>query len=129
MRLVIVESPYGSPDPAIIERNVRYARACVADCIRRGEAPIASHLLLTQPGILRDEVPGERSRGIAAGHAWIGAADAMVIYLDLGVSAGMHLGIGGARALGIPMEERRLGDAELEQAIGVGAAAVARRTT
>jgi hypothetical protein len=35
-----------------------------------GEAPIASHLLYTQPGVLRDEIPEERRHGIDAGLAW-----------------------------------------------------------
>ena len=47
--------------------NIDYARACVADCLRRGDSAIASHLLYTQPGVLRDDVPGERELGIAAG--------------------------------------------------------------
>lgn len=46
MRRVIVESPYAGE----VEANVTYARACVRDCVLRGEAPIASHLLFTQPG-------------------------------------------------------------------------------
>lgn len=66
MRLVVLESPYSGRDLAEVDRNIRYARACMADCIRRGEAPYASHLLFTQPGILRDEVPEERKLGIAA---------------------------------------------------------------
>jgi hypothetical protein len=36
----------------------------------RGESPIASHLLYTQPGILKDDVPEERPLGIEAGLAW-----------------------------------------------------------
>lgn len=55
MRMVIVESPYAGD----IERNVAYARACIADCLKRGEAPFASHLLYTQPGVLDDGVPAE----------------------------------------------------------------------
>ena len=51
MRLVIVESPYAGD----IEANVAYARACLGDCLSRGEAPFACHLLYTQPGVLRDE--------------------------------------------------------------------------
>ena len=39
MKLVIVESPFAGDT----ERNIRYARACLADCLRRGEAPFASH--------------------------------------------------------------------------------------
>lgn len=66
MRLVILESPYAGD----VEKHVAYARACVRDSLSRGEAPIASHLLYTQPGILRDEVSKERQWGIDAGLAW-----------------------------------------------------------
>lgn len=56
MRRVIVESPYAGD----IERNMRYLRACLADCLRRGEAPFASHAIYTQPGVLDDsELGGE----------------------------------------------------------------------
>ena len=87
MRLVIVESPYAGD----IGRNVTYARAAMADCLARGEAPIASHLLYTQPGVLRDEVPYERTWGINAGLAWGRVADAAVFYTDHGMSAGMEI--------------------------------------
>jgi hypothetical protein len=103
MRLVIVESPYAGD----IEANVAYARACVRDCLARGEAPIASHLLYTQPGVLRDEVPEERQRGIDAGSAWYKVADASVAYVDRGISGGMEYGFQAARAAGKPVEFRR----------------------
>ncbi len=50
MEAVILESPYGGT-PEEVERNVKYARACLRDCLLRGEAPFASHLLYTQPGV------------------------------------------------------------------------------
>lgn len=109
MRLVIVESPYAAPTAEGIERNVRYARAAMHDCLLRGEAPYASHLLYTQPGVLRDEVPEERTLGIEAGLAWGLKADASVVYTDLGTSRGMELGIERARAAGRPVEFRTLG--------------------
>jgi len=105
MRLVIVESPYAGD----IETNVAYARACVRDALARGEAPFVSHLLYPQPGILRDEVPAERERGIAAAHAWYRAADAAVVYTDRGISRGMEAGIAAATAAGKPVEFRSLG--------------------
>lgn len=89
MRLVIVESPFAGD----IERNLRYARACMADCLRRGEAPFASHALYTQPGVLDDNDPAQRNLGIAAGFAWREMAEATVVYTDLGVSRGMIAGI------------------------------------
>lgn len=104
MRLVILESPYAGD----VEANVAYARACVRDCLLRGEAPIASHLLYTQPGVLRDEVPAERQHGIDAGLAWRRVADATVVYIDRGVSAGMKYGIAAAEAAGRPVERRSL---------------------
>lgn len=103
-RLVIIESPYAGD----IERNTAYARACVRDSIMRGEAPIASHLLLTQDGILRDEVPDERARGIAAGHAWYRAADVCAVYTDLGISLGMNLGIAAAENESVCVQYRKL---------------------
>jgi len=104
MRLVIVESPYAGD----IEANVAYARACVRDALGRGEAPFASHLLYTQPGVLRDEVPSERQWGIDAGLAWYRVADAAVVYTDRGISRGMEFGIAAAQAAGKPVEFRSI---------------------
>lgn len=104
MRRVILESPYAGN----IEFHTQYARECMRDCLKRGEAPFASHLLYTQPGILRDEIPQERELGISAGLAWGSAADATVIYQDFGISDGMKRGIQRAKAEGRPIEYRRL---------------------
>ena len=106
MRCVIIESPYAGN----VQVNTDYARACVRDSLRRGEAPIASHLLYTQPGILDDLVEVERLKGINAGLAWISVADASVVYTDNGVSSGMKYGISAAEESGIPVEYRSLHD-------------------
>jgi hypothetical protein len=114
MRRVILESPYAGKSPwriiAFFQRikNRRYARACVRDSLLRGEAPIASHLLYTQRGILRDDVPGDRQLGIDAGLEWKAVADATVAYTDLGMSKGMWYGIEIASAVGVPVEYRKL---------------------
>lgn len=108
MKRVVVESPYGSKDPRVVMRNVAYARACVHDCILRGESPIASHLLLTQPGVLDDNNPEQRKRGIAAGHAWIAVSDYVAVYRDLGFSSGMEEGIAIARSLSRPLMYRNI---------------------
>jgi hypothetical protein len=105
MKLVVLESPYAGD----VEANITYAKRCVLDCLKRGEAPIASHLLFTQPGILDDLDPEDRKLGIAAGHAWIIRADAMVVYTDRGISSGMEYGISTARLHGIPVFYRELG--------------------
>lgn len=113
MRRVIIESPYAGD----VEANIDYARRAVRDSVLRGEAPIASHLLFTQPGILDDDVPAERQLGIDAGLAWRGVADATVAYADRGVSRGMQYGISAANAAQVPVEYRYIdcgsGDGEI----------------
>jgi hypothetical protein len=104
MRLVILESPYAGD----VELNLLYARACLRDCLLRGEAPLASHLLYTQPGVTDDRVPAERRLGIAAGLAWGRVAEATVVYEDYGITAGMREGIARAEREGRPVEYRRL---------------------
>lgn len=105
MRLVIVESPFAGD----VENNIIYARRAVRDCVLRGEAPIASHLLFTQPGILDDNDPIQRRQGIECGLAWCSVADLSVVYIDLGISHGMQNGIQRAKALGVPVEYRTIG--------------------
>jgi hypothetical protein len=102
--LVILESPFAGN----IEENIEYARKCVRDSLSREEAPIASHLLYTQPGILDDNIPEERSWGINAGLSWKKVADKSVVYTDLGITEGMKYGIAEAEAQGIPVEYRKL---------------------
>jgi hypothetical protein len=108
MKLVILESPFAAPTDELIERNIAFGRACVRDSLLHGEAPIASHLLYTQPGILDDRVPAERKRGIEAGLAWRKVAEASVVYTNLGISEGMRLGIAYAEASDIPVIYRTL---------------------
>ena len=102
MKLVIIESPYAGD----VEANVEYARRCVRDSLARGEAPIASHLLYTQPGVLDDDIPAERQWGIDAGLAWRRVAEKTVVYTDRGISRGMEYGIAAAEDAGIPVEYR-----------------------
>ncbi len=104
MRLVIVESPYKGD----VEENLVYARACMRDCFLRGEAPFASHLLYTQPGVLDDRVDHQRELGIAAGLEWGRCADATVVYDDRGISQGMRQGIERAKKEGRPVERRSI---------------------
>lgn len=105
---VVVESPFMAPTPEGLERNLAYARAALRDCLLRGEAPFASHLLYTQPGVLDDADPDERALGIEAGLALVDEVDKTVVYADLGVSRGMEMGIERARSRGRPVEFRSL---------------------
>lgn len=106
MRLVVIESPFRGASEADREINVRYARAAMADCINRGEAPLASHLLY--PRILDEDVPRERALGIAAGLEWARRADLAVFYVDRGWSEGMKAAREFYDRNRIPMEYRSI---------------------
>jgi len=104
MELVIIESPYAGD----IEKNEAYARAAMKDCLLRGEAPYASHLLYTQPGVLDDLDTEQRILGIEAGLCWGKMATKTVVYGDLGLSQGMTQGIKRALDEGRKVEYRSL---------------------
>lgn len=108
LRRVLLESPFAHPDPQEHQLHLDYARAGLRDAILRGEAPMASHLLYTQPLVLDDGVPDERRRGIDAGHAWLDVVDYVVVLIDHGISSGMRLGIQRAKDAGKRVEVRSL---------------------
>jgi len=107
MELVIVESPFAG-ETEIVYENILYARKAMADCLKRGEAPFASHLLYTQSGVLNDEIPEDRKLGIAAGLCWGRVADKTVVYIDRGISKGMIKGMISAQQEGRPIELRTI---------------------
>ncbi len=105
MRLVIVESPFSGD----VQANIAYARRCVRDSVLRGEAPIASHLLFTQDGVLDDTKPEERKLGMEAGWAWMQSADLVAVYDDRGISEGMKHGIALAEDWRVAIVYRSIG--------------------
>lgn len=104
MKRVLIESPYAGD----VERNLRYLRAAMRDCLKRGEAPYASHAIYTQPGVLNDNDPEERELGMRAGWAYLEAVDLVVAYCDLGTSSGMLRGCVRAVDAGLRVEYRSL---------------------
>lgn len=106
MPRVVIESPFAGD----VEKNMEYARQAILDCLRRGESPYASHLFFTQ--VLDDLKPEERQLGIEAGFEWGKAAEKTVVYVDLGISAGMRLGIETAEKAGRQIEYRRIRNSE-----------------
>ncbi|GAA5627422.1 hypothetical protein Brsp05_02711 [Brucella sp. NBRC 12953] len=104
--LIIIETPYSGD----VEANTAYARYCLLDSLRRGEAPIASHLLHTQ--VFDDMRPDERSLGIEAGLAWYRVATKCVVYADRGISGGMKMGIDRAMQHDVPVEYRSIENRE-----------------
>lgn len=100
--LVVIESPFAGDR----RRNEAYLTACLRDSLRRGEAPFASHRLYTEA--LDDEVPEDRNLGIAAGLCWASRAGLTAVYVDLGISPGMKIGIEDAISIGRPVVKRSL---------------------
>lgn len=112
MKRVVIESPFAGKTGADVGANILFARRCLRDALKRGEAPLASHLLYTQPGVLDDLVPTEREWGISAGLVWHDVAELVAFYIDLGWSPGMRRAFIRVREKGIPYEIRKLdGDA------------------
>lgn len=123
-KLVLLESPYRGRDYAKLELNIAYGRACMRDCLLRGEFPFASHLLYTQEGVLSDKDKNERELGIQAGWAWGRHADVTAVYCDIiEVNAaddwnwyiGIARGVKAAHEAGRPVEFRNLPDEVLQQ--------------
>lgn len=108
-RRVCIESPLRGD----VARNVAYADACMLHALQRGDAPFLGHLLY--PRVLDDALPEDRDLGISGHVAWLTVAEAVVVYLDYGVTAGMEHAIELARTLHIPVEYRQLGDGWLDR--------------
>lgn len=117
MRRVIVESPFaGRHGPTclcylckhdVVEHR-RYRDLAMRDCMLvHNDAPLASTKLYAD-GVLDDAVPTERRLGMEAGFDWMAVAEAVVVYVDCGLSNGMKRGIDSALSLGIPIENRNL---------------------
>jgi len=83
LTMVVLESPFAGDT----DRNMEYLSACMCDCLRRGEAPIASHRLY--PGLV-DGIGMGRRIGIEAGFIWGMHAKYTVAYVDFGISGGMR---------------------------------------
>lgn len=103
---VIIESPFAGATKRARERNGSYLQLAIADSLGRGEAPFASHGFYTH--YLDDNDAEERALGIAAGQAWMEAAELVAVYEDIGMSPGMEAGIAAATALGIRVEFRSI---------------------
>lgn len=102
---VALESPFAGD----VERNIRYARQAYRDClVNRGEAPFGSHLNYTQPGVLDDTIPAERTAGMEAGKALESLLTKSVFYIDRGFSGGMVWGLRAALDAGRSIEFRSM---------------------
>lgn len=101
-RRVYIASPLSGES----DTNELYAQDAMRDSLKRGEAPFVPHLLY--PQVLDDDTPEERAAGMRAGTSWLLSADALVAYVDRGISRGMQAEIDSARAHGVDVEMRRI---------------------
>lgn len=113
----IIESPFKPSDAeieryagvydraALMRQNIQYARLLLSDCLERGEAPFASHLLYTQ---VWTELPEVRAAGIAAGLQWSHGTEQIVFGVDLGTSEGMQLSRDNASLISVQTTDRIL---------------------
>lgn len=106
MTRVFIASPLAPRDGRIMADNLDYARAAMRDSLKRGESPLAPHLLY--PQLLDDADPDERALGMKCGLEWLNACELLAIYADHGVSSGMAAEIKHAELYGIPREQRVL---------------------
>jgi hypothetical protein len=90
--------------------HARYLALCLRDCIERGETPYASHAILTLPGVLRDDVPEERVRGIAAGFTMRRGMHTTVIYVDCYVDEWMSKGMAQGAKDAYALQDKRRED-------------------
>lgn len=109
LEFVVVESRFAGETPRDMLINKKFTLACMRDCLKRGEAPYASHVIYAHSYVVDDFIPSERALGIMAGFDWGNFASKTVVYTDLGISSGMNEGIKHAKEVGRPIEYRELG--------------------
>jgi hypothetical protein len=112
MKLIAVESPYGSDDWQEIAENIHYLRACMHYVHLQGNAPYASHAISTQPGVLDDSDKGpggERETGIFGGQAIADRMDEKWVFMDKGMTTGMEYGYKRSGEINQPILIKELG--------------------
>lgn len=101
MKLVFVASPFRG-----VEDAVGYAKRCMLDSIRRGEAPFASHLLYP---LVLSENDEERKLGMECGKAFLCRCNLLAVYVDHGISEGMEEEIEEADKVYMTITYRKIG--------------------
>jgi len=108
LRRVIIESPCAAVSNEEWIANADYLNECLRDSIARGEAPYASHGIFAFSGAFEDADPEQREACMLAGFAWQTAAEAVIVYTDRGMSAGMVRAVELAAKQGITVEQRSI---------------------
>lgn len=120
--VVSVESPYRAATAELQQEHVCYAVLAAKHASKfHGEAPFASHLILTQSVdhsggtfYCSDDMPEPHGLGVGREgaieitHSARMVCDKIVLYTDYGVSSGMKAAVTVAEEHGIPIEYRQL---------------------
>ncbi|MDE2732475.1 MAG: hypothetical protein OXM02_02470 [Bacteroidota bacterium] len=97
-RMVFVCSPYRADTATERRAHVNIAVQICRHVLRWGDIPLAPHLLYPEYGLLNDDDPAERERGLAINRRWIEQCDALVYYKPK-ITSGMQVELKVARAL------------------------------
>ncbi len=108
-KLVIIECPYGTEDASMRDQYARYAKKCLQDSLKRGEAPFAGQLFYSS--LLNDHVQAEKDVGLVSHMSWIAVADIVAVYTDMGLSTSMQMAINVAIIKNKRIEYRSIGKA------------------
>lgn len=115
---VFILSPFKGTETNNFADNISYAVSATHDCLEKGEAPFASHILYTcgfdednnitfnDDTIETDSIG--RAWSIRAGLDWLDVSDKVVVYTDKGITEGMYQGIAHAKRNNKPIEYRSL---------------------
>ena len=85
--IAVILSPYRSDDPTEFRKFREYRHNCIRHATERGYAPYASHQMMTDS--YDDRIPEERRKGMQCERAFLEIADAVLVYIDEGISGGM----------------------------------------
>ena len=102
-----------SPYSGDVQRNTAFLHAIIKSILAEGHTPIAGHALY--PQVLDDTDPEQRAQGIAAGQRLLAKCDAVRVYDQLGMSAGMRADLEFCGANQVPFKFARLDGWECRQ--------------
>ena len=98
-QVVYVCSPFRAETKKELKRNKKYAEWLTRQVLMNGDSPITPHLYMTK--CVDDDIPEERSLGMAAGKELILRSSLVLVGEMYGISQGMAEEIAFAEANGI----------------------------
>lgn len=110
MKRVIVEIPFLYDK----DESIKYAKACIIDCLKRNESAILPEFMYQYENFLNSENLCEMAIGIAASMAWSKSADYVVVYTDYGINHNMQICIDEHKKRGTNIVYRSLDNANTQ---------------